>query len=114
MIWISLTMTWNTIKYHPDTINAYGELLPVARQQDIHFQHQRRNHPDIEQLSPNFGFVPRLCIQHTLDHATQFAWLGSCLPMRKHYKRRFPAAIVSLLNEVIATVTYFSDTQPLM
>jgi hypothetical protein len=24
-------------EYHPDTINAYGELLPVARQQDIHF-----------------------------------------------------------------------------
>jgi hypothetical protein len=51
-------------EYQPDTINAYEELLPVARQQDIHFRQQRRNHSDIEQLSPNFGFVPRLCIQH--------------------------------------------------
>jgi hypothetical protein len=24
-------------EYHPDTINAYGEILPVAQQQDIHF-----------------------------------------------------------------------------
>jgi hypothetical protein len=41
-------------EYHPDTINAYGELLPIARQQDNHFQHQKRNQPDIEQLTPNF------------------------------------------------------------
>jgi hypothetical protein len=58
-------------EYHPDTINAYGELLSVARQQGIHFRLQRRKHPDIEQLFPNFGLVPRLCIQHTLDHTTQ-------------------------------------------
>jgi hypothetical protein len=93
--------------YHPDTINAYGERLPVARQQDIHFRHQQRNHPEIDQLSPNFGFVPCLRIQHTLDHTTQFARLGSRLPMRKHYKSRFPAANVSRLNEVVATNTYF-------
>jgi hypothetical protein len=80
MIWISLIMTRN---------NAYGELLPVARQQDIQFQHQHRNHPDIEQLSPNFGIVPRLRIQHTLDHTTQNDWLDSRLPMRKHYKKTF-------------------------
>jgi hypothetical protein len=34
-------MEWNPQSIvgenHPDTINAYGELLPVARQQDIHF-----------------------------------------------------------------------------
>jgi hypothetical protein len=42
-------------EYHHDTINAYGELLTAAHQQDIHFRHQRRNHPDVEQLSPNFG-----------------------------------------------------------
>jgi hypothetical protein len=25
-------------EYHPDTINAYGELLPVAYQHDIHLE----------------------------------------------------------------------------
>jgi hypothetical protein len=37
-------------EYHPDTINAYGVLLPVACQRDIHFRYQQRNHPDIDQL----------------------------------------------------------------
>jgi hypothetical protein len=76
-------------EYHPDTIDAYGELLPAARQQDNHFRNQRRNHPGIEQLSPNFGFVPCLCIQHSLDHTTQYARLDSRLAMRKHYKSVF-------------------------
>jgi hypothetical protein len=52
-------------EYHPDTINAYGELIPVARQLDNHFRHQRRNHPDVEQLYPSFGFVPCHRIQQT-------------------------------------------------
>jgi hypothetical protein len=100
-------------EYHPYTINAYGELLPVARQQDLHFRPKRRNHPDIKKQSANFGFVPRLRIQHTFDHTTQLSWLDSRLPMRKHYKSRFTAANVSCLNEVVATHTYFSYTPAL-
>jgi hypothetical protein len=105
-----LDLTDNVLQhseYYSDTINAYGELLPVACQQNIHFRHQLRMQPDIDQLSPNFGFVPRLCIQHTLDHTTQLSWLDSCLTNEKHYKSRFPAATVSCLNEVVATDTYF-------
>jgi hypothetical protein len=80
---------WQYNDYHPDTINAYVELTPQARQQDIPYQDRRRNQPDVEWLSPYFGFVPSLCIQHTLDNTTQFAWLESRLPMRKHFKSRF-------------------------
>jgi hypothetical protein len=98
---------------HTETINAYGELTPQARQQDIHYQNWRKNQPDVEHLSPNFGFVPSLRIQHTLDNTTQFAWLDSLLPMRKHFRSRFPAANASRLNEVVATDTYFSDTPAL-
>jgi hypothetical protein len=32
------------------------------------------------------------------------------LPLRKHFKSRFPAANVSRLNEIVATDTFFSDT----
>jgi hypothetical protein len=79
----------------------------------IHNRTQQRNKPDIEQLFPNFGIVPRLCIQHTLDHTTQIAWLDSQLPLRKHFKTCFPAAYVSRLNLVVTTNTYFSDTPAL-
>jgi hypothetical protein len=41
--------------YHPDTINAYGELTPQERQQDIHYRNRRRNQPDVEQLSQNLN-----------------------------------------------------------
>jgi hypothetical protein len=50
-----LDLTDNALQhneYHPDTINAYGELLSVARLQDIYLRRQRRNQHDIDQLSP--------------------------------------------------------------
>jgi hypothetical protein len=99
--------------YRPDIIYAYEELIPAAPQQDIHLRKKRWNQPDIEQLSSIFCFVPRLCIQHTLDHTTQFAWLDSLLPLRKHFKSRLPADNVSRLNEVFATGRNFSDTPAL-
>jgi hypothetical protein len=99
--------------YHPDTINAYGELTPQARQQDIDYRNRRRNQPNVDILSPSFGFVPSLRIQHTLDNTTQFARLDARLPSRKHFRSRFPAANVNRLNEVVATDTYFSDTPSL-
>jgi hypothetical protein len=39
--------------------------------------------------------------------------LDTRLPLRKHFKSRFPAANVNRLNEVVATDTYFSDTPAL-
>jgi hypothetical protein len=67
-------------EYHTDSINAYGELIPSARQQEIHLRDHRRNPPDLDKLSPNFGFVPRTGIQHTLDKTTNFARIDSRLP----------------------------------
>jgi hypothetical protein len=100
-------------EYHPDIIKVYAALIPAARQQDIHLRKQRQIQPDLEQLSLNFGFVPRLRIQHTLDHTTQLPRLDSRLPLRKHFTSRFPAANVIRLNAVVATDTYFFDTPAL-
>jgi hypothetical protein len=83
--------------YHPGVLNVYGALIPF----------------DPDTLSPNFGFVPRLHIQHTLDHTTRFARLDTRLPLCKHFKSRVPAANANRLNEVVATDTYFSDTPAL-
>jgi hypothetical protein len=99
--------------YHPDTINSYRALTPQARQQDTHYRDRRRNKPVVDLLSPNFSYVPSLRIQQTLYHTTQYARLDSCLPLRKHFRSRFPAANVNRLNEVVATDSYFSNTPSL-
>jgi hypothetical protein len=53
-------------EYHPDSINAYGELIPYACQHDVYFRCIQPNQPTIDKISPNRGFSPRLRIQHTL------------------------------------------------
>jgi hypothetical protein len=98
------------IDYHPDTIKASREQTPLACQQDIHYQNRRCNQLNAEHLSPNFGFVPSLRIQHTLDNTPQFAWLDTLLPLRKHFKSPFSAASVIWLKEVVANDTYVFDT----
>jgi Reverse transcriptase (RNA-dependent DNA polymerase) len=110
----------DTPSYRPDSLNDYGEIIEYQL-------HTRHIHPCImvcktyvsshpfnpQQLQPNFGFVPVERIRHTLDHTTQLARLDTRLPLRKHFKSRFPAANVSRLNETYATDTFFSDTPAL-
>jgi hypothetical protein len=99
--------------YHPGSLDVYGDLIPSYHQHDVHLRTVQPTQPDLDTISPNFGVFPRLRIQHTLDHTTQFARLDTRLPLRKHFKSRFPAAKVSRLNEVVATDTYFADTPAL-
>lgn len=100
-------------EYHTTKLDCYGNLLPSAREHEFNFRSVARNKLDLEKLSSNFGFIPIKRIEHTLDHTTQFARLDTRLPLRKHFKSRFPAANVSRLNETVATDTYFSDTPAL-
>jgi hypothetical protein len=99
--------------YHPGFLYVYGALIPSARHHDVHLRTVQPNQLNPHTLSPNFGFVPRLRIQHTLDHTTRFARLDTSLPLRKHFESRFPSANVNRLNEVVATDNYFSDTPAL-
>ena len=66
--------------------------------------------PDFSILRPMFGWINAKHVRDTLKATTQWYKAEGRLPMRKHYKTRFPAANVSCLNEVIATDTIFSDT----
>jgi hypothetical protein len=100
--------------YHPGSLDVYGDLISSDRQHDVHLRTVQSNQPDLDTISPNFGFVHHLCIQHILDHRTQFARLDPHLPLCKHFKSRFPAANVSHLNEVVATDIYFLDTPALI
>ena len=110
--------------YHPDALNEFGEIHPFQHDDPdlftYHTQVQRFSlennkhvvgpkQQDFERLAPNFAFVPRERIRQTIDHTTQFARLDTRLPLRKHFKSRFPAANISRLNETVATDTFFFD-----
>ena len=56
--------------YHPGILDAYGDLIPSACQHVVLLSTVQPNQLDLDTISPNFGFVPCLHIQHTLDHTT--------------------------------------------
>ena len=66
--------------------------------------------PNLELLRPLFGWVPVDRIKKTLESTTQFSRASVRLPMRKHFKSRFPACNVHRWNESVATDTFFCDT----
>ena len=66
--------------------------------------------PDLEPLRPKFGWAPLDVIAKTLQATTQFARLDHRIPMRHHFKSRFPALNVHRRNEPVATDTIYSDT----
>jgi hypothetical protein len=113
LTWTSSMMISNIQTTTLEVLMCYGDLIPTACQHDVHLRMLQPNQPDLNAISPNFGLVPCLHIQHMLDHTTQFARLDIRIPLRKHFKCRFPAANVSRLNEVVATDTYFLDTPAL-
>jgi hypothetical protein len=63
-----------------------------------------------ETLRPNFGWLSTKRIMRTLAVATQLCCASSRLPLQKHFKTCFPAAVVNCLDETAATDTFFADT----
>ena len=66
---------------------------------------------DYNALRPYFGWKPVEVIKHTMAAATQYAKNVMRLPMRRHFKSRFPALRVRRLDEVYATDTYYSSVK---
>ena len=105
-------------------VTLTGEIIHPDEDYDFHFndyrdraqahlvsQHKLKLHePDYEALRPNFGWIPIEIIKKTFAKTTQFFRNMYCLPLRKHFKSRFPAANVGRRNEAVAMDTYFSDT----
>jgi hypothetical protein len=65
--------------YHLDSLDVYGDLIPSAHQHVVYCRMVQPSQPDLDTVSPNFGFVPRQHIKNTLDHTTQFARLDTRL-----------------------------------
>ena len=64
---------------------------------------------DYESIRKFFGWRPVEVVKHTIQATTQYAKNVIRLPLRKHYKSRFPALRVPRLFEVYATDTFFSN-----
>ena len=69
----------------------------------------KRRLPDLDALKPNFGWVSKECIKDTLDKTTQHYQAEKRVPMRKHFKSRFPGANVPHLPEWYSFDTMFYD-----
>lgn len=69
--------------------------------------------PDMAQLKRCLGWKPDEVIKKTLENTTQYAENIVRLPMRMHFKSRFPALNVKRLRETFATDTFFSSEKAL-
>jgi hypothetical protein len=65
---------------------------------------------DFEKLRPRFGWAPFSVIKNTLEKSTQYyRELYNRIPMRDHFKTRFPAANVHRRHEPVAMDWVYSD-----
>ena len=70
-------------------------------------------HPDYAALRPYFAWIPASRVRDTIESTTQWYRAEGRVPMRRHFKSRFPAANVRRLNEEVAMDTIFSNTPAL-
>ena len=101
------------ISFHDDFNLPFSHFDSLIEDIDLSIftqaQH-RPDPPDYKALRPLLAFAPEEVIQHTLENTTRFARLENRLPMRKHWKSRYPGLNVSRRNEPVSTDTIFSDT----
>jgi hypothetical protein len=64
---------------------------------------------DVDKLRPYLAWKSPEIVKATIAATTQFAKNVFRIPMRKHYKSRWPALRVPRLNEVYATDTFFAN-----
>ena len=67
------------------------------------------NLPDLDQLKPNFAWIPIERIKKTLEATTQYYRATVHHPFHKHFKSRFPAVNVRRIPEWFSTDTLFSE-----
>lgn len=99
---------------HPDPMdNIYGEHFENPSDRVISAlacsaKVKLKDH-DYEALKPNFAWAPIEVIKKTLENTTQMFRNMYRMPLRKHFKSRFPAANVPRRNEAVATDTIMAS-----
>ena len=94
----------------PEPRSHFDEILDRFEMRVVNTQAQQSSPPiDYTTLSPLLCFSSNDVIEHTLKNTTRFARLDTRIPMRKHFKSRYPALNVRRRNEPVSTDTIFSD-----
>ena len=77
----------------------------------VHANANQTSHktPDYQMLRPFFGWKPLEVVCNTLKATTCFGKSTVCLPLRCHFKSRFPALNVCCLDKTVATDTFFAN-----
>ena len=88
--------------------DPHGRLLSASAKVKPEYTKKK---PDYAALRPFFGWKPVEVVRKTLQATTQFATNVVRLPLRRHYKSRFPALRVRRLDEDVATDTFFSNVK---
>ena len=71
----------------------------------------KRKPHDYAALRPFFAWKPWEVVRNTFKATTQYAKFHVRLPMRRHFKSRFPALNVRRIDETVATDTFFANTK---
>ena len=92
-----------------DTPITQARLASVLHSLSLMPQTLHRCLPDLDALLPNFGWVGKDRIRDTLEKTTQHYKADQRVPMRKHFRSRFPTANVRRLPEWYSTDTFISE-----
>ena len=68
---------------------------------------------NMEHIQKCHGWKPLEVVKETLSHTTQLATNNVRLPMREHYKSRFPSLNARRIQVVVATDTFFAAEKAL-
>eukprot|EP00979_Chaetoceros_neogracilis_P000992 scaffold191_cov273-Chaetoceros_neogracile.AAC.7 len=99
------------------TNDAHSVLAYVERAAKVHVKKNVHLGPkkatiapaDWEVMRRRFGYLSIDVVQKTFDNTTQLAKVDVRLPLRRHFKARFPQANVNRLHKMFATDTFFSS-----
>ena len=73
----------------------------------------KKEPPDMEHVQKCLGWKPIPLCEKTLEVTTQYAKNHLHLPLRDHFKARFPALNCKRLNEIYSTDTFFASSKAL-
>ena len=96
------------VKVNLDELQEYIDDIVSTRQ--IQASRTRIADHDWETMRRRFAWLPLDIIKKTFEVTTQLAKVDVRLPLRRHYKSRFPQANVTRLRETFSTDTFFSST----
>ena len=96
-------------RHNGDIMIICNRLAAAVDRLAIFSQTMKPRLPDLDVLLPHFGWLSKERIRDTLAKTCQHYQADNRVPMRKHFRSRFPAANVHRLNEWYSTDILIAD-----